>query len=128
MKYEKHYIELLRIVNESSHPIRADNDYSDLDIKLFVELINEGLLKGTLSNPNVEKPTIMDLRPTAKGRKYQEELERNTKKSQQTRDEKISNKSSNWHNKPLGKIVIGVITALIVLAIVFVIKYFTKAA
>lgn len=75
MNYTEHYIKLLRIVNESSQPIRADNDYSNLDIRLFVELINVNYLMGTPSNPNIEKPTIMDMKPTVKGRIFQNDLE-----------------------------------------------------
>lgn len=125
MDHTKHYIKLLRIVNESPNPIRADNDYSDLDIKLLIELIKEGFLEGTLSNPNVEKPTIMDLKPTVKGRKYQEELEQNTKIRQQTIKKEISNKGNDWHTKPIGIIILGVGIALIVLVIKYIIKYLT---
>lgn len=49
-----------------------------------------------------------------------------TKPTQQPIKKEITNKSSDWHNKPLGKIIIGIIISLIVLAITFITKYFIK--
>lgn len=79
MNYTKHYIKLLRKVNESSDPIRTDDSYSDLDIQLLRELINENYLKGAFSNPDIKRPTIMDMNSTVKGRVFQNELEQQLK-------------------------------------------------
>ena len=57
------------------------------------------------------------------------ELESNiteAKPAQQPIKKEVTDKSSDWHNKPLGKIIIGVSIGFIILAITLIAKHFIK--
>ena len=135
MNYTEQYIKLLKKVNKSSgtfHIGTSNNNYSDSDKRLLIELINDGYINGKPQYLN-KKIHILEISPTVKGRKYLEELEQkelkpkpNTKVRQQTIKKKISNKSSDWHNKPWGKITIGVIIGIIIIVIGIIINHYIK--
>lgn len=54
MNYIKQYIKLLKIINESSKPfhITENNNYSELDKRLLIELVNDGYINGKPQCPN----------------------------------------------------------------------------
>lgn len=89
MNYNKQCINILRIINNSSKPLRTDKDFSDSDVQLIIQLEKEDYITGNYTYTNTLP--ITNIRPTIKGRKYQEELEQkelkpklNTKMRQQT--------------------------------------------
>ena len=74
MNDNKQLINILRIINNFRNPMRTDDGFSDSDIQLIIQLKDEDYITGNWAYTRTLP--ITNIRPTIKGRKYQEELER----------------------------------------------------
>ncbi len=76
MNNNKQLINILRIINNSSEPMRTDKDFPGSDVQLIIQLEKEDYITGNYTYTNTLP--ITNIRPTIKGSKYQEELEKQT--------------------------------------------------
>lgn len=117
MNYTEQYIKVLKKVNKSSgkfHIGRSNKNYSEADKQLLVELIGDGYANGKHQSINKEIQ-ILEVSPTAKGRKYLEELEQqeqelklipNTKEKKSKLKQLIFNP---WSITIIGGLVVGAV-------------------
>lgn len=91
----------------------------DIDLTIYNENERDTALQTLVDNGYFTKDkdgvSIMPVHVHRYVKKYYSTQLKKTEHTQQTIEKKISNKGSDWHNKPLGKIIIGVIIGVIIL-------------
>ena len=121
---------LLLVLNDmmASSRIRRElkfEGYSDDDVySCLIYAIEKGLVEGEVFRPVSGKPTPLPQRLSAYGQDFIEQLQ--SKKREAFAVNAVAkpfadktNNINNWHEMPLGKIVIGVATAIIAACIVY---------
>ena len=118
----KKYLDILELAKNGKIPTDLPSEERE-KIDILRNLINDEYLTGKIKQV-YSYVVINNLRITIKGENALVMTE--AKHTLNTIEKKISNKSNNWHNKPLGKITIGVIIGVIVIIIGIVINHYIK--
>jgi len=122
---------LLLVLNDmmDSSKIRRElkfEGYSDDDIhSCLIYAIEKGFVEGKIFRPISGKPTPLPQRLTAYGQDFIEQLQ-SKKRDASAVQNAVANPSAektnnvhDWHDMPLGKIVIGVATTIIAACIIY---------
>ncbi len=96
-----------------------------LDGFIIEDLINKGFLRGIrVTHLGSKAPEYIDIAITFAGEDHLSLFNTKPQPTNNTVNKEISHKGSEWHNKPLGKIIIGVAVGIIILIVTFALKHF----